>query len=182
MSSKYQIHGNYPYFLTLTVVAWIDVFTRNEYRQEIIDSIKYCQKHKGLSVFAWCLMTNHLHLVAKGDESNSLSDILRDMKTHTSKAITRAIENNPRESRSKWMLNQFAFEANKFTSKNMTYHFWQSDNHSEEIHTNQFLDQKIDYTHYNPVRAGFVAEPQHYLYSSAIDYAGGKGLIDVIIP
>ena len=182
MAYKYQIRGDFPYFLTLTVVDWVDVFTRNEYRQIVIDSIKYCQQHKGLTIFAWCLMTNHIHMIAKAGEDKLLSDILRDMKTHTSKALTSAIEKNPYESRKKWMLDRFAFAGSHFLRENMKYHFWQDGSHPEEIHSNEFFDQKIDYIHNNPVKAGFVEEPHHYIYSSAIDYAGGKGLIDILHP
>jgi putative transposase len=94
------------HFVTLAVVEWVDVFTRKEYRDIVIDSISYCQKEKGLILHGWCLMSNHIHLVVSATEQNT-SDILRDFKKFASKQIVRAIINNPQESRKEWMLRIF---------------------------------------------------------------------------
>jgi putative transposase len=80
MGIKNKISEGYIYFLTLTVVDWVDVFTRPVYRHILIDSLKHCQKEKGLEIYAWCLMSNHLHLIASAKEGFNLSDILIDFK------------------------------------------------------------------------------------------------------
>lgn len=162
----------------MTVIDWVDVFTRPDYRYILLDSIKYCQKNKGLVIFAWCLMSNHIHLIAGAKEGFHLSNILRDFKKYTSKNIVSAIAENPTESRKKWILNRFEF-AGRFDNKITDYKFWQEGNEAKEIHTNHFLDQKLDYIHNNPVKAEIVARPEDYLYSSARDYAGEKGLLEV---
>src|SRR5665647_972543 len=110
MSLKNQIESNSIYFLAMTVMDWVDIFTREDYRYIIIDSLKYCQKEKGLEIYTWCLMTNHLHLIASGKENGqfTLSDILRDFKKFTSKAIIEKIKEIP-ESRRKWLLDRFEF-------------------------------------------------------------------------
>jgi putative transposase len=166
------------HFITPTVIDWIDIFTRPVYRHMFLESIQYCQQHKGLQVHAWCLMSNHAHLVVSAGNGNHLSHILRDLKKYTSKAIVAAID-HPEESRKGWMLNRFAY-AGKFDSRVKNYKFWQDGNAPEPIYTAQFLEQKIDYIHQNPVRAELVEEPEQYVYSSAVDYAGGKGLIDIV--
>ena len=180
MSIKNKIESNSIYFLTLTVVDWVDTFTREEYRQIIIDSLKYCQKEKGLEIYCWCLMSNHLHLITAGKENGrfTLSDILRDFKKYTSKAIVQKIKDIP-ESRRKWLLDRFEF-AGRYNKKIEFYKFWQDGNEPKDVYSAEFLQQKIEYIHNNPVRAGWVNEPQHYKYSSAIDYAGDKGLIEVL--
>jgi REP element-mobilizing transposase RayT len=175
MGIKNKISPGYIYFLTLTVIDWVDVFTRPEYKYIVIDSLDYCQKNKGLKIYAWCLMSNHLHMIVGTEEENNLSDILRDFKKFTSKEIIDKIKELP-ESRKEWMLNRFEF-AGRFNNKIKDYKFWQDGNEAKEIHTNEFLDQKLDYIHNNPVRAEIVFEPQDYKYSSAIDYSGGKGLL-----
>ncbi|WP_317125589.1 hypothetical protein [Rufibacter latericius] len=71
--------------------------------------------------------------------------------------------------------------AGRSNSNNQRYQFWQQHNHPIELNSNFLLEQKLDYVHQNPVEAGFVREPQEYLYSSAIDYAGGKGMVEVIL-
>lgn len=175
MGIKNKISPGYIYFLTLTVIDWVDVFTRPEYKYIVIDSLDYCQKNKGLKIYAWCLMSNHLHMIVGTEEENNLSDILRDFKKFTSKEIIDKIKELP-ESRKEWMLNRFEF-AGRFNNKIKDYKFWQDGNEAKEIHTNDFLDQKLDYIQNNPVRAEIVFEPQDYKYSSAIDYSGGKGLL-----
>lgn len=181
MSIKNKIESNSIYFLTMTVVDWVDIFTREDYRYIIIDSLKYCQKEKGLEVYSWCLMTNHLHLIAAAKENGpfTLSDILRDFKKFTSKTIIERIKEIP-ESRRKWLLDRFEF-AGRYNKKIEFYKFWQDGNKPKEVYSEEFLQQKIAYIHDNPVRAGWVNEQQYYKYSSAIDYAGEKGIIDVIL-
>ena len=179
MGIKNKISEGYLYFLTLTVTDWVDVFTRPVYRHILLDSLKHCQNEKGLELYAWCLMSNHLHLIASAKEGYNLSDILRDLKKYTSKQIVAAIgEEN--ESRKAWMLNRFEY-AGRNDKKIKNYKFWQDGNEAKEIHTSHFLDQKLNYIHMNPVKAELVDEPEYYLYSSARDYAGNKGLLKLII-
>ena len=102
MSEKYKIWDQEKaYFLTLTVVGWIDVFTKRNHKITIIDSLKYCQKEKGLELFGYCLMPSHLHLLARSEGMFTLSDILRDFKKFTSKALIKQILSEP-ESRRDW--------------------------------------------------------------------------------
>ena len=96
MSEKYKIWDQRKaYFLTLTVVGWIDVFTRRNHKLIVINSLQYCQKHKGLTIFGYCLMPSHLHVISRAESDYSLSDILRDFKKFTSKAIIKEILNEP---------------------------------------------------------------------------------------
>jgi putative transposase len=178
MSRNYKFHNQErPYFVTLTIINWIDVFTRREYKDILIDSLKYCIKNKGLEIYAWVIMSNHAHLII-GTTDKPMQDILRDFKKHTSKTIIKAIEDNHQESRRDWLLSQFE-NAGKYNPNNEHYQFWQQGSHPIELWSNEVIDQKLDYLHNNPVTAGWVDEPQHYLYSSARDYADIKGLLDI---
>ena len=119
-----------------------------------------------------------MHLIASAKEGKSLSDILRDFKKHTSKTLLKEILNNDKESRRSWM--KWIFEsAAKQNSNNKNYQFWQQDNRPVELSTNEMMDQRLAYLHNNPVMEGIVFEAEQYVYSSAINYAGGKGLLDV---
>lgn len=168
-----------PHFLTFTVVEWVDVFTRQIYRDIILDSIRHCQSKKGLVMNAWCIMSNHLHLVA-GAKNQDLSAVIHDFKTFTAGQIIKAIRNKNTESRQSWMLDIFCNKGSA-NSRNGGHQFWIQDNHPEEIYSGQFAFQKINYIHNNPVKAGIVLRPWEYLYSSACDYNKQKkcGLIDV---
>jgi putative transposase len=86
-------------------------FTRPVYRHIIVDALKHCQQQKGLELYAWCLMSNHLHLIAAAAEGKYLTDILRDFKKLTSRTIVEAISKHKHESRRQWMLRRFAFSA-----------------------------------------------------------------------
>ncbi len=165
MSEGYKIRDQYAtHFITPTVVDWVDVFTRNQYRDVIIDSLAYCIKARSLRLYGYVVMTNHLHLIARS-ENGTLSDTLRDFKKYTANHLIKAIKNEP-ESRREWMLHRFEWNAaqNKRNSENQ---LWTHDNRPEEIYSKEFFDQKLNYIHQNPVRAGWVRYPEDYVYSSA---------------
>lgn len=181
MGQSYSINNpEGVYFITFATVEWVDVFTRKRYVEIVIDSLKYCQEKKGLNIHGWCLMSNHIHLIVSAlhPEVNNLSGIIRDFKKFTSNKIIDSIQNESGESRRNWMLWIFG-EAGKKNSNNKNYQFWQQENHPEELITNKFIEQKIEYIHNNPVEAGLVENPEDYMYSSARNYSGKEGLIDV---
>ena len=175
---KHNIKKNTSYYLTLTVVGWVDVFTRNSHKDALIESLRYCIKNKGLNVYAYCLMSNHLHMVANCNEPFQLKDVIRDFKRHTVKTIIDQIINKP-ESRREWMLREFEAAADK-TDRNKTYKFWKSGNHAIELFTEKFVWEKINYIHNNPVKEKYVKNPQEWLYSSASNYWYGEGLLEEV--
>ena len=167
------------HFITFAVVQWIDVFSRKDYADIVVESLKFCQQNKGLNIHAWCVMSNHLHLIVSSTEPNKLSDIIRDFKKFTSSQILKAIAENDQESRKNWMLWIFS-KAGEKNKRNNEYQFWHQDNHPLECDTNDILDSRMNYLHENPVRAGLVRHAQDYIYSSAIDYyTEEQGLIGV---
>jgi REP element-mobilizing transposase RayT len=136
-----------------------------------MNSLAYCQKQKGLEVSAYCLMTNHLHIIACAKEGYKLSEIVRDFKAFTSRQMRKALEENTRESRRNWMLWIFR-QAGLKNKRNKGFQFWRQDNHPVALVTPEMVSQRLSYTHENPVRAGFVPEPEAWCWSSARDYAG----------
>jgi putative transposase len=179
-STQYFIREqNELHFLTMTVVDWVDVFTRKEHKIRILDSLKYCQQNKGLVIYGWCLMSNHLHMLARASEGFHLSDILRDLKKFTSKQIVNDIQTEI-ESRREWMLYRFQY-AGKYRTNVKDYKFWQDGNHAEMCYSQKFAIQKLHYIHQNPVRAMVVDQAEQYLFSSARNYAGMEGLLDVVL-
>ena len=154
-TESYHIgNQNAPFFLTFTVTDWIDVFTRITYKSIIVESLKYCIQNKGLKLYAWCLMTNHIHLICRVEEPLKMSDFIRDFKQFTAKRILEEIE-IAFESRKDWMLYRFEY-AGKYDNRITKYRFWQDKSHPIELTSNEFIQQKINYIHQNPVRAGFV--------------------------
>ena len=182
MSTKYKFVDNKAiYFTTSTVVGWSDVFTRDIYRDILLDSIKYCQQSQGLIIHAWVLMTNHLHTICSCREGKELGAIWRNMKSFTAMKLIDAIINNPKESRREGLLHTFE-QAGQKSSSNIRFKFWEHENHPVLLETTTMYNQRLNYTHYNPVTAGFVAEPWHWLQRSATDYfTDKKGLLDIVV-
>ena len=136
--------------------------------EQLLDSLKYCQKAKGLEIFAWVIMTNHCHLILRAKEEN-LADIIRDLKKFTAKAIVRLIQENELESRKKWLAMTLTFENHIW--------FWEKGYHGEEIYSIPFYNSKMNYIHQNPVEGGFVTDPIDWKYSSARNYGNNDQTI-----
>jgi len=176
MSEGYQIRDQHlAHFVTFQVVAWMDLFTRRCYRDIVVDSLNYCVAKKELQVHAWVIMSNHVHCILKS-KNGKLSDTIRDFKSHTSREFMKVVDTNI-ESRREWMKRQFIYEAGK-RDKKTNYQIWTRDNHPVEM-IGERLEQRTDYIHQNPVVAGWVEEAVAYLYSSARDYEGQPGLIQI---
>lgn len=181
MPSKYKIYNHQDiYFITFSVVEWVDALSRPYYKGILIDSLRYCQQHKGFIIYAYVIMNNHVHLIASAAEGHNLSDILRDLKKFTSKRIIATIEENAQESRKRWMLWLFRSNGQR-NSNNEIYQFWQQDNHPICLDSALLIEQRLNYLHNNPVAEEIVEEAEHYVYSSARDYAGIKGLLDIVL-
>ena len=178
MSTGYQIDDQYTtYFITSTIVNWVDIFSRKVYRDIMVDSLNYCIKEKQLSVYAYVIMTNHIHLMVRS-KSGKLSDTIRDMKKFTAKQILAAINKEP-ESRRDWLLDKFAHHAT-IRDQHANYQVWIHNNHAECIYSEKFIHQKMNYIHENPVRAGWVEMPEEYIYSSAKTVLYNKpGLVNI---
>ena len=177
MSSGYRIREQDSlHYVTFQIVKWIDLFTRQIYRDIIIDSLRYSQQNKALEVYAYVIMSNHVHLLIRCGRGR-LSDTIREIKSYTARKILEVV-NTESESRREWMLNLFEFCA-KQHKRNEQYQIWTHENHAEIIYSNHFMDQKISYIHENPVRAGIVERVEDYLYSSARNYSGLEGLIEI---
>ncbi len=171
MSTGYQISDQFvTHFITLTIVDWVDVFRRKTYRDILVESLNFCTQQKGLELFAYVIMTNHVHLIAKAGGTIALSDIIRDMKKYTARRTLEAIEKEP-ESRREWLLHRFKHNAAQH-QRNSTYQVWTHENHAVEIISKEFFFQKSKYIHENPVRAGWVDVAEDYVYSSAYQLAG----------
>lgn len=180
MSTKYKATTTEEaYFITITTVGWIDVFTRLNQKEIIIKALNYCQQNKGLEIYAYCLMSSHIHLLCKATNGYVLSDVIRDFKKITSKNIIKAIINEP-ESRREWLLDYFQ-KACKHLKREQQFKVWQDGYHAEIVETNWFIKQKVNYIHNNPVKDKIVQFPEDYYFSSARNYAGLQNDLEVIL-
>jgi REP element-mobilizing transposase RayT len=152
--STVRVNKNFnqeAYFLTFTVKRWYYLFDRHNRWNILLDSLKYCQKHKKLEIYNWVFMLNHTHLICK---SENMISFIRDFKTFTSKELKKniiAIETN--------ILSLFEEDGK--------YDFWQSSNMPEIIINEKFYRTKANYLENNPVRKGYVKKPEYWFFSSA---------------
>jgi putative transposase len=167
------------HFLTFTVCGWIDLFTRQVYRDIVMDSLRFAQKQEQLIMHAYVIMSNHMHLIARANDkqTKTLSDIIRDFKKFTHNKMMLIVESEL-ESRRQWMLHQFK-HFGSINPNNESKQIWTNDNHPEECFSEDFTLSKLNYIHENPVRAGIVRNPEDYIYSSAGDYMGRKGMLEM---
>lgn len=169
------------FFVTFTIVHWIDIFTRLSNKELIIESLKYCQKEKGLLLYSYVIMSNHIHLIMGSDGRFVVSDIIRDFKKFTSKKLYEFVFNS-NESRKSWMIPIFN-KCGKSNPNNASIQVWIQDNNPMLIETPDFFWQKLQYIHDNPVKEGIVFRPEDYVFSSASSYGGLKcdEMIEVIV-
>ena len=175
MSRKYKIRDEDKlYFVTFTVIRWLDVFTRQAYRDIFLDSVRYCQHHKGLEVCAYVIMSNHIHMIIGRHGDASLAGIIRDIKKYTSVKIIEAIRENPSESRRELFIWLFEREGAR-NSNNTNTQFWQQHNKPIEIPTDEKADHFINYIHNNPCQPhwNLSQQPEDYVWSSASFYETG---------
>lgn len=170
MGTSYQIRNQEGvYFLTFQVVGWADIFSRKCYRDIIINSLDYSRKNKGLKVYAYVIMTNHVHLIVRSKHGD-LSGIVRDVKKFTSKQLFKTVD-EINESRREWLTLIFNYHG-KYNKRVKGRQLWTHENHAVELTNNEMIDSKINYIHENPVRAGWVKNSENYLYSSAQNFSG----------
>jgi len=155
-----KLNENYPHFLTLTIIEWLDIFTKEFYFQAIINSFKYCQAHKGLLLYEYVIMTNHIHLISQAKESYKLSQIISDFKKHTTREIYKLLFKDRR----KYIIN--ILNNSYYKKQGYSHQVWQRENFPELIESEKFLEQKVNYIHINPVRKGYVIKPEDWKYSS----------------
>ena len=159
-----RIHSeneNLTHFLTITIIEWIDIFTKPQYFKIIIDSLRYCRENKGLLLYEFVIMANHIHLIARAKEENKLSQIISDFKKHTTREILKELEKDNRRYILNLIKNSFA------KKKDYQNQIWQRENYPEVITSEKFLFQKTNYAYNNPVKKGYVAKPEDWIYSSA---------------
>ncbi len=178
MSRNYKFHNKEGlYFVSFATINWMDVFVRDEYFMALVNSLDWCRKEKGMEIYCWCIMPSHVHLIFRA-KNNNPGELLKSFKTYTSKVLKVMIEENPQESRKEWLLWMMK-RAGLKNSNVKSMQFWQQHNKPIELWSPEVIDQKVDYIHNNPVAAGFVTEAHYWKYSSAIDYSGGRGMLEI---
>ena len=171
--TRYRIFEHEPpYFLTCTIVGWLAVFTRPDAVQIIFDSWRFLSKEKGFRIFGYVVLENHLHLIASAPD---LAGAMKSFKMYTARQIVDLTERHG----AKVLLKQL--RALKLRHKTASeYQVWEEGSKPKQITGDEMMLQKLEYMHNNPVKRGYVDDPVHWRYTSARNYAGMQGLLEVI--
>jgi putative transposase len=171
--TRYRIYEeHYPYFMTCTTVAWLPVFTQPRLVEIVFDSWRFLQRERGVQLFGYVILENHLHWIARGD---GLASQVGRFKSYVARRIIDEMAARGFET----MLQELHYFKLRHKT-DQTHQLWQEGSHPQQIQNDEMMLQKLDYIHNNPVRRGYVDDPTHWRYSSARNYAGMPGLIDVI--
>jgi putative transposase len=168
--SRYRVVEQAPYFLTCTIVNWLPLFSLPEVVQIILDSLQYLQDNQRLTLHAYVIMENHLHLIATSD---NLSKAIQTFKSFTARMIIDRLKAD----KSPWLSH---LELARLPHKvDQQYQVWQDGFHPQAILSDSMLFQKLEYIHHNPVKRGYVDDPSHWRYSSDRIYHGESGLLKI---
>ena len=170
--SRYKIYEpTHPHFITCTVLNWISLFTRKESVEILLDSFRYLQRTDNLILYAYVILENHIHIVAQSDD---IAKTMAKFKRHTARELLKLLQ---REN-VKTILEQLAFYK-KAHKSDRQYQVWQEGLQPKLIQTDAMMKSKINYIHQNPVKRGYIDEASHWRYSSARDYEGRGGLLEI---
>jgi len=172
--TRYKIYNvEQPHFLTKTVVEWIPLFVNPEIVSLLFDSLRFIQKERKVTFYAYVIMEHHLHCIASAPD---LGKTIKEFKSYTARTIIDYLKG-----RNATSLLEELVRSKLNHKKGSDYQLWQEGSHPEEIYSEKMLIQKIEYIHNNPVRRGYVDEPKHWRYSSARNYEGMEGLLEIKI-
>ena len=170
--SRYKIYeSTHPHFVTCTILHWLPLFTRQESVQIIIDCLKFLQEKDNLKLYAYVILENHLHMVLSSDD---LDKTMQSFKQYTAKQLLELLKKENVTT----ILDQLAFYK-KAHHQEKSYQVWEEGYQPKLIQDEAMMQIKVDYIHHNPVKRGYVDEAIHWRYSSARDYNGVSGLIEI---
>ncbi|SER74934.1 hypothetical protein SAMN03159444_04941 [Pseudomonas sp. NFACC02] len=170
--SRYTItETEKPHFLTCTIVEWLPLFTRPALVEVVLNTWRFQQVNQDLKLYGYVVLENHLHYLA---QASDLGKSVASFKSFTARNIINHLEQTRADSTLQRL--RFAKRAHKV---DRVHQVWQEGVHAELVYSESVMRQKLEYIHNNPVKRGYVDLGEHWRYSSARDYQGQPGLIEV---
>ncbi len=151
-----------PYFTTWAIVEWQPVFSKHHYFDIVVHSFDHCREHKGLRLYAFVIMPTHVHTIASAPPGGDIAGLMRDMKAFTAREVIQRLGADRRAG----MLGLFRRHA----PPDQEHGVWQPGYQPKALVGEKMALQKLRYVHENPLRAGYVDEPEAWVYSSARNY------------
>jgi REP element-mobilizing transposase RayT len=159
-----DIITEYPHFFTATNLEWKKLLIHDEYKNIVIESLRFLVNDKRVIVYGFVIMDNHIHVIWQLQSGRKRDEVQRDFLKYTAQLIKKDMIKNHTEDLKDFMVN----------AKDRKYQFWERNPLPVEIWSEKVLLQKLKYMHENPVRAGLCKYSDDYKYSSALFYKCGK--------
>ncbi|MDF2378664.1 MAG: transposase [Candidatus Gracilibacteria bacterium] len=151
------------HFVTITIVEWINILTKERYFEILGKSLDYCRKHLGLVLLEYVFMTNHIHLIIDSKDGFKISELIKSFKSHTTREFRKALETDNR----RYIPRLLSTSYDK--KKGTIFQIWKRENKPQVILSDEYLEKWTHYIWMNPVKAGYVELPEHWKWSSAND-------------
>ena len=154
----------YPQFFTATILKWQKLLKPDKYKDIVIDSFRFLVADKRIKMYAFTIMSNHLHLIWQMQPLIHPAHVQRDFLKYTAQHIRYDL----------WQHHPAVLPYFRVDAADRDYQIWKRKPLSIELRTDKVYQQKLDYIHWNPVRAGICKLPEEYKYSSAFFYETGN--------
>lgn len=162
--------------MTKSVVGWLPVLESAEACDIIIEAMTHSMNHKGTRLHGYVIMPNHFHAIPSASTGQTISNMMRDFGTYTSKRLTEYLDRQDSAS----MLRVFRAAA-WMDQRGNDFKVWQEGFHPIAFRSERFFREKLNSMHYNPVRKLLVERPEQWKYSSARNYIlGDHSVIPVV--
>jgi len=159
-----EMPDGYPQFFTATIYEWKHLLKPDKYKTVLTESLSFLVEERRVWVYAFVILSNHMHMIWQTREGHKREDVQRDFLKFTSQTIKFDLrDNHPK------VLPHF-----KVNLKDRKYQFWRRNPLSVDLYTHEVFIQKLEYIHWNPVKAGLCTLPEEYGFSSASFYERGE--------
>ena len=163
-----HLPAEWPQFYTATIEGWDHLLKEEKYKHVIVNSLKFLTENKRVKVNAFVIMNNHIHMIWQAGANTDLEQVQTMFKKYTAQQFIKMLKADG---------NLEKYEVNKADRK---HHFWKRNSLGTELFTPAVFIQKLNYIHYNPVRAGLCSLPEEYKYSSANFYSCGEDQFGIL--
>ncbi|MBL7751760.1 MAG: transposase [Chitinophagaceae bacterium] len=158
-----KIITEWPQFYTATILDWKRLLKQDKYKDIVIASLRFLVKSRRVRIFGFVIMSNHIHLIWQVEPDFKQSDVKRDFLKYTAQKIKADLRRSHPQ-----VLDRFLV-----CSSDRHYQFWKRGSLSVELRSRAVFFQKLEYIHWNPVKAFLSSTPEEYKYSSASFYETG---------